>query len=907
MNAWEDLVKLIEAADTPGTVRLVSELDAVGRKEVATRLPSYLARHRSVGSPEHRPSLARYGSADSLERRPSLDRQSSAGSLERRSPRRERLVPLLLAGVGCLSGASAVTAWMFRREFQRISSDDRILELLRSRPEPWRANVARRIVARLRLPYLRHWGVAAALVRETGIEPPDSDPFVVGWLRALEPLTAGRDPLLGVLGPRLFDVDALDEALPYQVGTIVRLVEDGLLDRAAVIDGLVCRLLRDGPNALSALVTLHDRLNLDIDESAARAGDYAGMLAAGPVAVADMALAQVRRLEEAGLLAEGLFTEAMGALASRPEKKLLRAAVSWAGDAVLREVSRVDGVLRAMSPIFTQDTPALQERAVRLVVKLAPQAGESGRQAVRQAARGLAADLREEISAAYGADIVAAGSVAPLPSAGDGPWLPSLAAPLPSAGDGLWLPSPVATLPSAGDGPSLPPPVGSPEELAHEVALFGWPPDVYTFERLLAGLAEWSHRAPEALREALRRPGWQPFDPHLFGHGSREVHEGVIEGVRRAFLAFFAPAVSSTLTGEATSKRHRPTGYAAFDRLYLRRALELVAPFEAGSGYPVLLATPTSGTGHLDPGVLLDRLERLEAAGVEALPADLAQALLRLPRAFADADVRRAKSLRSWAGLRCAAWMRSGGLADPEVAVSVRGNAGRGFRGLEAALTLRPGAAEPPDFVAELLETRSGHSYTLTWWPLVMPSHREIVSAHLACYLPHSMEALDRQTQALAGLAHGDGPLGEGAAYALVCGMGHMNAGARAAATDALLTLAARGQVPVAALGEAVSTLVGADVVKLNRVVAVLDDATQAGAHEAVWAVIVGALPGLLPKDGESPRAGSADLLAAGARAARIAGARAELPEVAAIAARKGSSRLVQEARRLCRIALIES
>ncbi|MEU6717937.1 hypothetical protein ABZ897_41265 [Nonomuraea sp. NPDC046802] len=903
----------------------MSEIDAAGRKEVVTRLPSYLARHSS---------------ADSLERRPLLDRHGSAGSPEHRSPRRERLVPLLLAGVGCLSGASAVTAWMFRREFQRISSDDRILELLRSRPEPWRANVARRIVTRLRLPDLRHWGVAAALVRETGIEPPDSDLFVVGWLRALEPLTAGRDPLLGVLGPRIFAVDALAEALPYQVGTVVRLVEDGLLDRAAVIDGVLRRLLRDGPNALTALVTLHDRLDLDIDESAARAGDYAGMLAAGPVAVADMALTQVRRLEEAGLLAEWLFAEAMGALAFRPEKKLLRAAISWAGDAVLREASRVDGVLRAMSPIFTQDTPALQERAVRLAVKLAPQAGEPGREAVRQAAQGLAADLREEISVAYGVGIVAAAEpVAPLPSAGDGPWLPSLAAtlpsagdgpwlpspvaplpaagdgpwlpspvaPLPAAGDGPWLPSPVATLPSAGDGPSLPPPVGSPEELAHEIALFGWPPDVYTFERLLAGLAEWSHRAPEALREALRRPGWQPFDPNVFGHGSREVHEGIIEGVRRAFLAFFAPGDSSTLTGEATSKRHRQTGYAAFDRLYLRRALELVAPFEAGSGYPVLLATPTSGTGHLDPGVLLDRLERLEAAGVEALPADLAQALLRLPRAFSDADVRRAKSLRSRAGLRCAAWMRGGGLADPEVAVSVRGNAGQGFHGLEATLTLRPGAAEPPDFVAELLATQSGHSYTLTWWPLVMPSHREIVSAHLACYLPHSMEALDRQTQALAGLAHGDGPLGEGAAYALVCGMGHMNAGDRAAATDALLMLAARGQVPVAALGEAVSTLVSADVVKLNRVVAVLDDATQAGAHEAVWAVIVGALPGLLPKDGESPRAGSADLLAAGARAARIAGARAELPEVAAIAARKGSSRLVQEARRLCRLVLIES
>ncbi|SPL89651.1 unnamed protein product [[Actinomadura] parvosata subsp. kistnae] len=66
--------------------------------------------------------------------------------------------------------------------------------------------------------------------------------------------------------------------------------------------------------------------------------------------------------------------------------------------------------------------------------------------------------------------------------------------------------------------------------------------------------------------------------------------------------------------------------------------------------------------------------------------------------------------------------------------------------------------------------------------------------------------------------------------------------------------------------------------------------------------MISGVLEGLLPKEGERPRAGAPDLLAAGARAARIAGVRAELPEVAAVAARKGSSRLVMEARRLIQL-----
>ncbi|MFB4278158.1 DUF6493 family protein [Nonomuraea sp. MTCD27] len=880
MNAWQDLLKLVKAGDVPGTIRFATELDAAGRKAVAAELPAYVTREFRATS-----------------------WMEWAGQVS----------PLLLAGTACLSGAAAVTAWLFRREFRWGSQGEsgRILELLRRRPVAWQADVARRIAARSRLPELRHWVVAAELVRGTGIEPPDDDAFKVGWLRTLRPSTAEGDPLFTAYGRRLFEIDGLSQTALWQVvEVVVRLVENGLLDRAAVIDGLVGRLLRDGPGARVELAGLHDRLDLDIDESAARARDYARLLPAGPVAVADLALAQLRRLEEAGRLEEELFAEAVAALAFRPEKKLLRTALSWAGDAVLREAGRVDAVLAAVSMIFAQDTPALRERAVRLAVKLAPQAGRAGREAVRQAAAELDGEQREKVSAAYGGGLAEART-------------------------------PVATPLAAVRGPSLPPPVTSPQELARELAAFGRSPDVYAYERLLAGLAEWSHRAPDALREALR-PWWHPFDPHTYGHYGSEIHEGLREAVNRAFLAFASPEHSGTLTRGA-HKRRRPAAPGAFDRLYLRRALELVTPFETGTGYPVLLATPTSGTGHLDPPALLDRLERQEAEGVPALPADLAQALLRLPRHFSPSEIERAGRLTSGAGRACAAWMRAGGLTDPDVTVSVRRHQGYGgsvWHDLHAEFTpptipsAIPSAAPPTDApttaavsatvatapypgpsaaapaspaglheeLRDLFEVRSGHTYTLTWWPLVMPAHREVVAAHLACYLPSSMDANDRQTQALAALAHGDGPLGPATAYALACGMGHANPAERAAATDAFLTLAARGEVPAQALGEAVTDLVESEFVKLNRVLSVLDDATQARAQEAVWAVVVRVLPGLLPKDGERPRAGVADLLATGTRAARIAGVRVDVPEVAAVAGRRGSSRLVLEARRLMQL-----
>ncbi|MFI7641762.1 DUF6493 family protein [Nonomuraea sp. NPDC049400] len=829
-SPWERLVKLAARGETGKVVRLVGELDPEGRKAVAEQLPGHLAALRPEGD---------------------------------WSKWQETLRSMLLAGAACIGGPAAVTSWLFRREFRWMQGDDElIVELLRERPAEWKADVARRIARRVRLPELRHWEVAAALMRETGIEPPDGDAFMVGWLRALDSDPAATDPLFAAFAPRIFEIDGLGEAIPGQVGTIVRLVEDGLLERKAVIDGVVGRLLRDGPSAPAALAILHDRLDLDIDEAAERAGDYTRLLPAGPVPVADVALAQLRRLEEAGRLEEELFAEALQALAFRPEKKLLRAAVSWAGDAVLRETGRVDVVLAALCLIFAQDTLALQERAVRLAVKLARQAGEPGREAVRQAAAGLPAELREKVSAAYGGGIEAEEVT-------------------------------VVPLPVVGDGPAMPAPIASPEQLVREAAAPELDP--YTFERLLAGLAEWSRRAPGALREALR-PWREPVDPVFFGVYGDRLYDGPVQAVRRALLAFASPEDSRSLS-KAAVRQALPL--RAFDRLYLRRARELARSFEDGDGYPVVLATPTAGTGHVDPDVLLDRLETLEAAGVRALPVDLAQALLRLPRDIPEVCARRAEGLTSEAGRTCAAWMRGGGPADPEVKVLV---AERRLPHGESAPALKPvldGPADPPQAIRELYRLEPGYAHTLEWWPLAMPSHREVVAAHMVWSLWAGMESDHMPTRTLVSLAHADGPIGEGMVHALACGMGYANATRRAAAADALLTLAARGQVPVAALGEALTELVTRGVLKLNRVVSALDDATQAGAHETVWAMVVRLLPGLLPKEGERPRAGVADLLAAGARAARIAGVRAELPEVAAVAARKGSSRLVQEARRL--------
>ncbi|MEU4517058.1 hypothetical protein AB0G05_46880, partial [Nonomuraea wenchangensis] len=359
MSAWDDLLKLVQAGDVHGTMRRVGELTPAERRSAAEEPAGHLARRRAAGIAwwEHRQELA----------------------------------PLLLAGAGVVGGASAVASWLLRRDFRDLDERTcvpRVLEVLRARPDDWRADLAVRLAGRLRLADGWTWRVAAELVRETGAEPPqDADAFKTGWLRTLEPDRAAGDPLLAAYGPSLFEIDGLATLPLWEVAdNVVRLVECGLLERTAVLDGLVRRLLRDGPAALPPLAGLHDRLDPELDEIARHAEDYVALLPAGPIAVADLALAQLRRLEEAGRLGEESFTEALEALVFRPEKKLLRGAIAWAGDAVLRGGGRTGTVLRAMVVLFAQDTLALQERAVRLAVRLAPHADPDERAAVRAAA-----------------------------------------------------------------------------------------------------------------------------------------------------------------------------------------------------------------------------------------------------------------------------------------------------------------------------------------------------------------------------------------------------------------------------------------------------------------------------------------------------------------------------------------
>lgn len=93
-------------------------------------------------------------------------------------------------------------------------------------------------------------------------------------------------------------------------------------------------------------------------------------------------------------------------------------------------------------------------------------------------------------------------------------------------------------------------------------------------------------------------------------------------------------------------------------------------------------------------------------------------------------------------------------------------------------------------------------------------------------------------------------------------GLGERRFEEQPSAVDAMLVLAARGQLDAAGLGRDIAEPAGLRRLKPKRVVAALREAARSGAGGTVWAVLSGALPGLLA-GGPGPFGGALLALAA--------------------------------------------
>ncbi|MEU8380287.1 DUF6493 family protein [Streptosporangium sp. NPDC048865] len=865
MIAWEKIRRPIDRGDADAVAARVVGLDEAARKEVAGHLPGHLKTLREGREPWE--GLGEHAEA------------------------------FRAAGAGVLPGAAAVATWLNRRDLaprwrSRHEDTGRITAILAARPAQWRADLAERLVLRLRTAEDRGLELALALLRATGIEVPAHDPVVAGWARAAVALPAPHeDPLFDAMLPRLFEAQGVGRVLQWEsdpdrslLGALRTLAAADGERRAALLQGCVRRFLLGGPaTELRFFVRLHEALDPAPHEIGPRARDYLRLLPAAPGPVAELALRHLRALDDlnktdrtggtdgSGGLDPLDLAEAWESVLFRPERKLVRAGLTWMDRRVRRSPGLAASIAGPLAPVLAAGSADLQGKALALAVKYAGLMDDEGRAVIRDTLGALPPDLGRRAFAAFGGTE------------------PVVTGPL----DGFDPPA----LPGPGDARRpMPGPIASVAEMAALMETDDRD-DWRSWERLLAGFVTLVHRDREGTAVAFKAalPG-----RHMYIYGGRDHWKRVDQ--------WLAAAVYS-LTGAAPErgawKRRLPGTHQLCPPhlLLLYRVAEIQMAVEEDVVPPLLLATPTLTTGHVEAAELVTRLETVEAAGMEPLAADLQQALLRLPRERDAEAAERAGRLSSRTGRLVARRLSGAPLADPVVEMGWS-RPGHGDRTWDHVRTLKPAPSlRAPSTGLPLVDRmfadppRHGDGIHPAWWPSMLPSHREVTAAHLSRQLLHDQwHHLAVRPGHLHDLARLDGPPGAAVALVLARLLGNPKT---PEAVDILLEMAGRGDLPAAELGRRAVELVEHDQIKLVHLTAALDSASRRGAHEGVWTAVAAALPSLLPRAGQRPRHGLAGFVELAATTAAWCRARGAIPGIEAMAARKGSSDLLREARRL--------
>lgn len=830
---------------------------------------------------------------------PELKELRKAHRPDRWSENGHRMLPSLhLAGAACQTGAAAVAGWLAAVDFMWApAAPAQLIDILADRDLDWIADVTHRLARRpesARVPF----ELMSGLVRLSACPVPVTDAYVRGWLRDVSGSWARagslsarlrQEPQLAELVAALFEIDDIGSVFGWVAGegrnswpaSLAQLAEDGTLDRKALLDGCLARLLRGGRQGdVRVFLRLLQSLAPTPEEQRERVADWTALTADAVSTVAAHAQSILAGMALSGELPPRRLAEMSEAVLFRAEKTLVRAQLVLMGKVLAHDASGADELLPALAHAFGHADTGMQERAVKLVERHAAKTSEQGvRDELATAADRLSPMLRARVAEALGVAQVTTEAYE-------------------------------ETLPPAPAPERLAPAPESAAELAEEVgALLAAGDDVVTFERTLDGLVRHAHRDPDALREAL-----EPVASRLWWFAADTVYPSDFFGQRHLELVLAAllrrtpPEGIRTAVQDPVAKAgcvHSP-----LSRAFNARIWEIAHRVHADPP-PFLLSTPTWSTGLLEPDELVTRLDDYRKQGARPIPADFAQALLRVRRSdrTTAAAAERAAALGTPEGIRLAEWLTGDGSALPPAR---RRTAGPRVL-LEFAELDELQQDFPPDFhsLGRPVTVYSDRWRCYHWdadmrphWTALLPEHRELVAVRVLRDL--SATAVDDTRGAaeiLPRLAESGGAAGPATHLCVAYGLGARHEEDRLAAVDAVLMLAARGQLDAERLGTDLGELAGSGAVKPSRLVESVRTAAATGANATVWEILRHTLPALLAgRTGERPPApprGLTDLLAVAADCAERSGARGEVPHLAQTADRGGSSRLVAQARRL--------
>jgi hypothetical protein len=764
-----------------------------------------------------------------------------------------------IAGAGLLPNASTLAPWLVRnRIWQRWDATEDavavVLDVLRHREVGWLPDLAARIAARMPTRDSRP-DLFRLVVELCGDTPPDTDGFLI-HLATLGPteFRQGYEVLIG----RMLEVVGVGSRLQRQEWPRFLLTRG---DRGVLLDGCLARLQQGGAaGEMTGFLDLHEAIGPTVDETAAHVRDYVAMLPDSRSTVAGLAQAQLMWLDDARRLDFDLLCDASRWVFTRTEKKLVRAQLTWLGKHV---AAHPDEVLLVTTTLFEHDAADLRGRAVSLVRKHLAEVGDATRAEITVLAEHLPADLAAQF------DVTAA--------------------PEPHVGLAVFRPEP------------MPEPIGSLDELTREVlSAFGGTSghlDAVMLERILEALVRFAWHDRQELADAVE-PVFAKY-PWLLctavydrNYITREPRGEFGEVIRAAGTPPhpYGPLGEALATAREWRKQLARARAGGISEMLTVRLHE-IAEGLVHSPRPALVSTPTDVSGLIDPATLVARLGRAESEGWQPWPKDLRMAFHRLPH---DVDAEVAASLSGKAGRQLREWLAR--RTDPDVVVAERPYTMIVYSYGQNAVTehrlfatVTPGLPDPE---------RHWRGYDewgpmIECWPAALPSQRDVVAAHLVPHLAHRMNSRGSDGPLLPLLAQADGPVGAGTHLALAYGLGAELPINRAYAVDALLTLATRGQLDGTALGKLTGDLVDRGDLVLNRVVPALRDAARSGAAQQVWELLTAALPRLWTHNRV------ADLVELAVELAQRLRPGGQVDGLVEVAARKGSSRAVTEAKRL--------
>jgi hypothetical protein len=904
---WPKLRELIRAGDVEAVTAGVSRLSEDERRALA---PGVTALERSVrrwrwpaedGEPEQPFGVA----ADA--RTATALAVAAAGVLPA-----AKLGPVLgRIGLG----------WRDSRERVPGSVVDEVLAVLVTRGLVGEPAITAQVARRVRLQHfdLDLFDLAYRLAVAGPGAPPDDAGFVLQWMSSHGTRLAAElreRPAWAALVPRFLAVRGGGQLLdrrPDLRQALVEVAAAGLVGADALLDACLAALQVSRRRAdLMGLLALHQALAPSDDAVDARVGDYVALAAGGASFVAKVAQERLRALDDAGRLDAAVVAEVSRAVLLRPEKGLARTQLAWLRAALRATRGDADAglpptdphtrerLLRAAAAGFSQPDAALQARALEVLAPHATGLSADARRDLAREAGALVPDLRPRAAELFG-------TAETLGHEATG------AAAVPAR----WA---VGPPPPAAERR----PVGSAAELAECLARYNqdrdWDAlaDHDLVERLLDGLVRCSWSDREGVRDALApliahkswlKPGPPDYSTVYPGQALR-IYEAITAAAAAAGATEGAappgPAPGHPPLGVPPEAKVESPPYADEPDVVLFHRFAEVAAGIWWAPVPMLLAAPTTEDGVLDAGELARRLAAFEAAGCRPWPHDLVQALLRVTPADLPALHDAVHRLTGSTGASLVSWLANGGSAEGVPRPADLGAEPRPAAGPVAA----PATGSVTDLPAEVLATWARlrayappprrYGYARRWsalWLWQLPFARDVVATRLVHRIRDSRRGDGRL---LVQLATAHGTLGPASYLVLAHGLNLARAGDRAGATDALLTLAGRGQLDATALGEAVGSLVADRTLTLNRVVPALRDVGAAGAWPPLWELLAAALPRCLPGREANPAPQLAELLALAVETVHAVGTSGRtLPGLDAVAARPGTSRLRTEALRL--------